>query len=58
MLVYELMCLVLGRKRRDKLLIGFLDNGIKSTIERGFMLSIGFWLFYLGLGVGDNCRTS
>lgn len=49
------MCLVLERKRRDKLLIGFPDNGVRSTIVRGFMLAIGFWVFYLGLGIGNYC---
>ena len=52
-IVYEFMCLVLERKRRDKLLIGFTNNGILHTIQRGFMLSVGLWMFYLGLGVGN-----
>jgi hypothetical protein len=47
------MCLVLERKRRDKLLIGFTNNGIVHTIVRGFMLTIGLWMFYLGLGIGN-----
>lgn len=53
-LVYEVMCLVLERKRPDKMLIGFTDNGIVHSIGRGFMLAIGLWMFYLGLGVGNE----
>lgn len=52
-IVYEFMCLVLERKRRDKLLIGFSNNGIFHTIQRGFMLSVGMWMLYIGLGVGN-----
>lgn len=52
-LVYELMCLVLERKRRDKLLIGFTNNGILHTAQRGLMLAVGLWMFYLGLGVAN-----
>lgn len=52
-LVYEVMCLVLERRRRDKLLIGFTDNGVWQTIVRGLVLAIGLWMFYLGLGIGN-----
>ena len=61
--VYEIMCLILERKRKDKLLIGYLDNGIGHMIFRGLMLVLGFWMFYLGLGIGNymffpnNART-
>jgi hypothetical protein len=47
------MCLVLEGKRKDKLLIGFTNNGIFQTILRGFMLAVGLWMFYLGLGIGN-----
>lgn len=47
------MCLILERRRKDKLLIGFKNNGIAQTIVRGFMLTIGLWMFYLGLGIGN-----
>lgn len=52
------MCLVLERKRPDKYLIGFVDNGIWNTIQRGIILSVGFWLFYLGLGIGTILLAS
>lgn len=52
-LVYQFMCLILERRRKDKLLIGFKNNSIFQTIVRGFMLTIGLWMFYLGLGVGN-----
>jgi hypothetical protein len=47
------MCLILERKRNDKLLIGFTNNSILHTILRGVMLTIGLWMFYLGLGIGN-----
>lgn len=50
---YEAMCLVLERKRRDILLIGYTNNGIVHTIIRAFMLALGLWMFYLGLGIGN-----
>lgn len=53
MLVYELMCIILERKRKDRLLIGHTDNGILSTIYRAFVFAIGIWFFYLGLGIGN-----
>ena len=58
------MCLVHERKHRDKLLIGHTNNSIPYTILRGVMLTLGFWMFYLGLGIGnfifypENTRTT
>jgi hypothetical protein len=52
------MCLILERKRPDKYLIGFVENGIWDTIQRGIILSVGFWLFYLGLGIGTLLLAS
>ena len=51
--VYEIMCLIHERKRKDRLLIGHTKNNILYTILRAFMLTLGFWIFYLGLGVGN-----
>ena len=51
--VYEIMSLVLLRKKRNKLLFGFTDNGKLQTLFRTLMLVIGLWMFYLGLGIGN-----
>ena len=52
--VYEIMSLVLLRKKRNKLLFGFTDNGKLHTLFRTFMLVIGLYMFYLGLGIGNE----
>lgn len=56
-IIYEGMCLVLERKRKDKLCVGYVDNGIKQSLLRGTMLAVGLWMMYLGLGIGAYLKT-
>ena len=51
--VYEILSILLERRRRDKLLVGYVVNSIPVMFLRGFMLVLGFWMFYLGLGIGN-----
>ena len=51
--VYEIMCIVLERKRKDKLIVGFKETGVLAAVVRSVMLILGFWFFYLGLGIGN-----
>ena len=50
--VYEIMSMVLEKNCRNKILFGFTSNKWWRSILRGFLLSLGMWSFYLGLGVG------
>lgn len=50
--VYEIMSLVLQKNSKDRLLFGYTSNRWWRSILRGFMLALGMWIFYLGLGVG------
>jgi hypothetical protein len=34
------------------MLYGFTSNKWWRSVLRGFILSLGMWLFYIGLGVG------
>ena len=47
------MCIVLERKRKDKLIVGFKETGVLAAVVRSVMLILGFWFFYLGLGIGN-----
>jgi hypothetical protein len=50
--IYEIMSLVLEKNSKHKLLFGFTSNKWWRSVLRGFILSLGMWLFYIGLGVG------
>ena len=49
--VYEIMSIILQSKRQNILLIGYTNNRWYMAITRGFMLVLGMWMFYIGLGV-------
>lgn len=49
--VYEIMCIVLVRKRQNVMLIGYLNNRWYMAVFRGVILALGLWMFYIGLGV-------
>ena len=50
--VYEIMSLILEKGSKNKLFFGYTSNKWWRCILRGFMLSLGMWMFYIGLGVG------
>lgn len=50
--VYEIMSLVLEKQAKHKILFGHTSNKWWRSILRGFLLSLGMWVFYIGLGVG------
>jgi hypothetical protein len=47
------MSMVLQKNYKNKILYGFTSNKWWRSILRGFMLSLGLWIFYLGLGIGQ-----
>ncbi len=49
--VYEIMCIVLERKRENIMLIGYTTNKWWAVLSRGVTLALGLWMFYMGLGV-------
>lgn len=50
--VYEILSILLEKNRKHVLLFGFTSNKWWKSILRGFVLSLGMWAFYLGLGLG------
>lgn len=46
------MCMILKRNKKNVLLYGYTNNRWYHTITRGLTLVLGFWFFYMGLGVG------
>ena len=50
--VYEIMSLVLEKQAKHKILFGHTSNKWWRSVLRGFVLSLGMWVFYVGLGVG------
>lgn len=49
--VYEIMCIVLERKKQNIMLIGYHNNKWYMIVYRGFNLVLGLWMFYIGLGI-------
>ena len=50
--IYEVMSLLLMRKKEHTIIIGYKQNGWKDSVERVFMGVVGLWLFYIGFGIG------
>lgn len=52
--VYEVMSLVLEKRAKHKILFGHTSNRWWRSVLRGFLLALGMWVFYIGLGVGAS----
>jgi hypothetical protein len=50
--IYEILSILLEKNRKNVLFFGFTSNKWWRSILRGFVLSLGMWAFYLGLGLG------
>ena len=55
--VYEIMCLVLEKRKENVMLIGYTKNKWYHVGSRGVMLVLGLWMFYIGLGVGQYASS-
>lgn len=51
--VYEIMIIILTKKKQTNVILGYTDIDFPATITRGLLMVIGFWLFYLGFNVGN-----
>ena len=50
--VYEIMSILLSKTKKNVMFFGFISNKWWRSVLRGFVLSLGMWVFYLGLGLG------
>jgi len=51
------MSLILLTNSKDRMFFGYTSSKWWKSVLRGVLLSLGMWLFYLGLGIGAYLTT-